>query len=140
MNELRSITVTSCMKKIILIFMISNALASAETCRDVVRDASGRIVQTVESQKNSNGTTKSVTRDASGRIVSTSSGAPSANGKMQTTYRDASGRLIGSAATQTTPGGSKAAPRPAQAPVPPAQRNFATPRDESPVARQTAMD
>ena len=135
MNELRSITVTSCMKKNILIFMISNALASAETCRDVVRDASGRIVQTVESQKNSNGTTKSVTRDASGRIVSTSSGAPSANGKMQTTYRDASGRLI-----ETRQDGSKAAPRPAQAQAPPAQRNSAMPRDESPAARQTAMD
>jgi YD repeat-containing protein len=41
----------------------------------VVRDASGRIVQTIERQKQAGGAERAVTRDASGRIVGTSPGS-----------------------------------------------------------------
>ncbi|MEX1115063.1 MAG: hypothetical protein WEB53_07425 [Akkermansiaceae bacterium] len=57
-------------------------ISPAQTCREVVRDASGRVVQTVEHQKSSGGVERAVTRDASGSVTGTS--------------RDASSRVTGS--------------------------------------------
>ena len=78
----------------------------AQTCREVVRDASGRIVQTIDRQKSAGGTVQATTRDASGRIIGTATTNPNAGGSSQTTYRDASGRLTGTASTQPTTGAS----------------------------------
>ncbi len=82
-------------------------LLPAETCWEVVRDSSGRIVQTIDRQKQSGGTVQAVTRDASGRIIGNAITRPSTGGGASTQYRDASGRLTGSAATQTTAGSSR---------------------------------
>ena len=44
-------------------------MSPAQTCREVVRDASRRIVQTIERQKQTGGSERAVIRDASGRIT-----------------------------------------------------------------------
>lgn len=75
---------------------------TAQTCREVVRDASGRIVQNIERQQSLGGTVQATTRDASGRIIGTATTNPNAGGSAQTNYRDASGRLTGTARTQPT--------------------------------------
>jgi YD repeat-containing protein len=72
-------------------------VSTAQTCREVVRDASGRVVQTVERHKQAGGTVQAVTRDASGRITGTAVTRPNTGGGAHTEYRDASGRLAGSA-------------------------------------------
>jgi len=75
------------------------ALSTAETCREVVRDSSGRVVQTIDHQKSSNGgALRSVIRDASGRTIGTSTSQTSGT-TTRTDYRDASGRMTGSATT-----------------------------------------
>ncbi|NQX02366.1 hypothetical protein HQ447_17040 [bacterium] len=89
------------MKAILLPALFSLALActlTAQTCREVVPDASGRIVQTIDRQKSAGGTMQATTRDASGRIISTATTNPNASpsGSFTGTQRDASGRLIGS--------------------------------------------
>ena len=68
------------------------------TCREVVRDASGRVVQTIERQKQAVGSERAVIRDASGRITGTATTQASGS-TTQTQYRDASGRSAGSATT-----------------------------------------
>ena len=90
------------MKTMFLPIVLPLALATllpAETCREVVRDSSGRIVQTIDRQKQSGGTVQSVTRDASGRIIGTAITRPNSGG-ASTQYRDSSSRLTGSASTQ----------------------------------------
>jgi len=79
-------------------------VSPAQTCREVVRDASGRIVQTIDRQKSSGGTVQATTRDASGRIIGTATTNPNAGGSAQTHCRDASGRLTGTASTQPPTG------------------------------------
>jgi len=72
------------MKKILLpaVFSLSLATTSpARTCREVVRDSSGRIFQTIERQKQAGGTADS------SKVAGTTT---------RTQYRDASGRLPGS--------------------------------------------
>jgi hypothetical protein len=71
-------------------------LLTAQACREVVRDASGRIVQTIDRQKSAGGTERAVIRDASGRIIDTATTNPNAGGSSQTNYRDASGRITAS--------------------------------------------
>jgi hypothetical protein len=63
------------------LFSFSLAVVSpAQTCRKVVRDASGRIVQTIDRQKSSGGTVQATTtRDASGRLTGSSSGSGKCN-------------------------------------------------------------
>ena len=46
-------------------------VSPAQTCHEVIRDASGQVVQTIERQKQAGGTERAVIRDASGRIVGT---------------------------------------------------------------------
>jgi hypothetical protein len=41
-----------------IVVLVLPAVAAAQTCREVVRDSSGRIVQTVESRKEAGGTRK----------------------------------------------------------------------------------
>ena len=89
----------------LLSFALPSILA-AQTCREVVRDASGRIVQTIDRQKSAGGTVQATTRDASGRIIGTATTRPNAGGSAQTNYRDASGRITGTASTQPTTGAS----------------------------------
>ena len=63
------------MKRFLLPALLSFALAltaPAQPCREVVRDSSGRVVQTIYHQKSSGGTVRSVIRDASGRTIGTS--------------------------------------------------------------------
>lgn len=60
-----------------------------------MRDAYGRIVQTIERHKQAGGTERAVTRDASGRITGTATTRPNAGGSARTEYRDASGRITG---------------------------------------------
>lgn len=78
----------------------------AQTCREVVRDSSGRIVQTIDHQKQSGGTVQTTTRDAAGRIIGTATTRTNSGGFTSTQYRDASGRITGSAATQPRSGGT----------------------------------
>lgn len=90
------------MKAILLPALFSFALAStspAQICREVVRDSSGRIVQTIDRQKTTSGTVHAATRDATGRITGTATTQPTSGGNSQTTYRDASGRMSSSAST-----------------------------------------
>ena len=97
------------MKALLLPALFSFALAAtltAQTCREVVRDASGRIVQTIDRQRSAGGSVQATMRDASGRIIGTATTAPNAGGSAQTNYRDASGRLTGTASTQPTAGAS----------------------------------
>jgi len=54
-----------------LIFTTLCATAPAQTCREVVRDSSGRIVQTIDRQSQSGGAVQSTIRDASGRMIGT---------------------------------------------------------------------
>jgi len=84
-----------------LILFALAAISPAQTCREVVRDSSGRIVQTIERHQQTGGTVRSVTRDASGRIIGTATTRSNSSGSAHTTYRDASGRLTGSASTQS---------------------------------------
>lgn len=93
------------MKAMLLPVLFTFALATmlpAKTCREVVRDASERIVQTIERQKQAGGTERATTRDASGRIIGSATTNPNTGGSSQTTYRDASGRMAGSADTRTS--------------------------------------
>ncbi len=95
------------MKTLLLPVLLSLALASglsAQNCREVVRDSSGRIVQTIERQKQAGGTERAVTRDASGRITGTATTRPNAGGSARTEYRDASGRITGT--TTANPAGT----------------------------------
>ncbi len=88
------------MKAHFLTALISFALSlvsPAQTCRELVRDASGRIVQTIDRQTSAGGGVQATTRDASGRIIGTATTHPNAGGRSQTHYRDASGRITGTA-------------------------------------------
>jgi len=71
------------------------ALSTAETCREVVRDASGRVAQTIDHQKSSGGTVRAVIRDASGRTIGTSTSQTSGS-TTRPGYRDAYGCMTGS--------------------------------------------
>lgn len=90
---------------VLLTFIMASRLC-AQTCREVVRDSSGRIVQTIERQKQAGGTERAVIRDASGRITGTTTTRPNAGSSVRTEYRDASGRLTGTASTRPTVGTS----------------------------------
>ncbi len=79
--------------------------ARADNSREVVRDASGRLIQTIDHQKDANGTVNSVTRDASGRLIGTAVSHPNSGGDS-TVYRDASGRLTGAAQTSAAGAGT----------------------------------
>jgi YD repeat-containing protein len=62
------------MKAILLPSLFSFSLAAAspaQTCSEVVRDSSGRIVKTIDRQKSAGGSVQATTRDASGRIIGT---------------------------------------------------------------------
>lgn len=62
--------------KALLLFSLFPVLmtshASAQTCREVVRDSSGRVVQTIERQKQAGGTERAVLRYSSGQITGSS--------------------------------------------------------------------
>jgi len=91
------------MKALLLSALFSLSLAShspAQACRELFRDSSGRIVQTVERQQQAGGTMRTVTRDASGRITGTATTRAGGGTTTRTDYRDAGGRLTGSATTQ----------------------------------------
>ena len=71
------------MKAILLPALLSFVLSTvspAQTCREVVRDGSGRVVQTIDRQKQAGGTERAVIRDASGRVISTATTQVSAGG------------------------------------------------------------
>ncbi|MFU8892182.1 MAG: hypothetical protein ACNA8L_01000 [Luteolibacter sp.] len=71
------------------------SFSQAQSCREVIRDATGRIVQTIDRQANG----RAVMRDASGKIIGTAT--TQATGSIsRTTYRDANGRITGTASTQ----------------------------------------
>ena len=96
------------MKATLLPALILFALVTASmahTCREVARDASGRVVQTIERQKQAGGTERAVIRDASGRVAGTAT-TQARGSTTQTQYRDASGRVTGSAVTQGSTSGS----------------------------------
>ena len=79
--------VESSMKAILLPAGISFLLASilpAQTCREVVRDASGHVVQTVEHRKGIGGIAHSIIRDAAGRIIGTSTSQTGSGGTTRT--------------------------------------------------------
>ena len=78
--------------------MILSSISLAGSCRKTVRDASGRIVQTIDTHR-TDSMTRSVIRNASGRIVGTSTSQASTGGTAQTSFRDASGRITGSASS-----------------------------------------
>ncbi len=82
---------------VLLSFALS-LMSPAQPCREVVRDASGRIVQTIDRQKSMGGTVQATTRDASGRIIGTATTSPNASssGSFTGTQHDVAGRLIGS--------------------------------------------
>ena len=109
---------------VLLLSFALSPISPAQTCREVVRDASGRIVQTIERQKQAGGTERAVIRDASGRLVGTATTQASGGSTSQTQYRDASGRLAGSAVTNGYASGSSrttyrdASGRMAEAPTP----------------------
>ena len=63
-----------------LVSLALTAADSAQTCREVARDSSGRIVQTIDRQKQSGGTVQAVTRDASGRIIGTATTRTNSSG------------------------------------------------------------
>lgn len=65
----------------VLFAVALTATLPAETYREVVRDSSGRISQTIDRQKSSDGSVQSVTRDASGRIIGTATTRPSSGGR-----------------------------------------------------------
>ena len=107
-NEFQSENVQIRMKTTPLLaafFLILATISPAQTCREVVRDSSGRFVQTVERWTQSGGAVQTTTRDATGRITGTATTRPNAGG-ARTEYRDASGRLAGSAVTQGNAAGS----------------------------------
>ncbi|MEY3894550.1 MAG: hypothetical protein RLZZ214_69 [Verrucomicrobiota bacterium] len=88
------------MNALLLPALLSFALSlmsPAQNCREVTRDASGRIVQTIDRQKITGGTVQATTRDASGRIIGTATTSPNASlsGSFTGTQRDQSGRLTG---------------------------------------------
>ena len=106
MNEFPAILVRLLMKAIFLISAATLVLANispAQTCREVVRDSSGRVVQTIERRKSAGGTDQAVIRDASGRITGTATTRNSGRKTTTTEYRDANGRLTGSASTNSGP-------------------------------------
>jgi len=86
--------------------LVLNIAAHSETCREVVRDTSGRVTQNIDHQKSSGGTARSVIRDASGGTIGTSTSQTSSGGHNPTTYRDASGRVTGVASTNGSSSGS----------------------------------
>jgi hypothetical protein len=98
------------MKAILLAaLLLSCALVAsspAQICREVVRDSSGRIVQTIDCQSLSGGAERAVIRDTSGRIIGTATTSNSGGSSTHTQFRDASGRLTGSAVSQGSAGGS----------------------------------
>jgi hypothetical protein len=55
-------------------------VSPAQTCREVVRDSSGRMMQTIERQKSIGGVERTVTCDASGRVTGTSTSQTSPGG------------------------------------------------------------
>jgi hypothetical protein len=108
-NESPPRSVYTHMKAMLLPALLSFALATAspaQTCREVVRDSSGRIVQTIERQKQADRSERAVIRDASGRITGTANTQTSGGSTTQTQYRDASGRSAGSATTHGYASGS----------------------------------
>ncbi|MGA0854925.1 MAG: hypothetical protein ACO3RK_08965, partial [Luteolibacter sp.] len=56
----------------------------AQTSREVVRDPSGRIVQTIDHRTEAGGTVRSTTRDAMGRVIGTAVTRQSATGTART--------------------------------------------------------
>lgn len=92
-------TVKTLLLPALLLSCVLSPVAPAQTCREVVRDASGRIVQTIERQKQVGGTERAVIRDASGRITGTATTQTTAGGSGRTAFRDASGRVSGTAST-----------------------------------------
>lgn len=72
----------------------------AQTNREVVRDSSGGLVQTIERRIEPNGQITSTTRDAAGRLIQESTTQVSPCGRATTQYRDSGGRLIGTAQSQ----------------------------------------
>ena len=87
-------------------FFASLVSLGAHTCREVVRDSSGRVVQTIERRTDVGGTVHTVIRDASGRLAGTSITRPDGGGGSRTDYRDANGRHSGSATTRSNGSGS----------------------------------
>jgi hypothetical protein len=73
------------------------AIVSAQSSRETVRDASGRIVQSIEHRQDQGGRVTSVIRDASGRIIGTTQTSASTSGQTRTQYRDAQARITGTA-------------------------------------------
>lgn len=73
---------------------------------DLPGGGSGRVVQTIDRQKQAGGTERAVIRDASGRIIGTATTRVSTGGNAHTTYRDANGRSAGSATTQGSSSGA----------------------------------
>lgn len=109
LNESIASVVKTIMKAYLPLILLPFALASvltAQTCREVVRDATGRVIQTINHQKSAGGNVQMTTRDASGRIIGTATTRTNASGGSNTSYRDASGRMTGTASTQPTAGGS----------------------------------
>lgn len=84
-----------------LIFSLTPLVASPSG-REVVRDSSGKIIRTIEHQKQPGGGVRSVSRDASGRLIGTSVTQPSTAGGSRTEHRDSSGRLTGSSQSRAS--------------------------------------
>jgi hypothetical protein len=87
---------------IALLLLMSVTALPGQTCREVQRDAAGRIVSTTEYRSSFSGV-RAVTRDASGRIIGTATARQSFSGP-RTEFRDASGRITGTAVTRESAG------------------------------------
>lgn len=71
-NEYPPLGVSFSMKTRLLSTLLSIALAAlspAQTCREVARDASGRMTQTIDRQKQAGGAERAVIRHAPGQII-----------------------------------------------------------------------
>lgn len=90
----------------IAIALVCISPVGAQTCREVVRDSSGRLVQTIERRTSGDGTVHAVVRDAAGRLTGSFVTRPDRSGGTRTQYRDASGRHAGSAITRGGSSGS----------------------------------
>ncbi len=78
--------------KTLLLALLSfalSALSPAQTCREIVRDASGRIVQTIDRQKGSGETVQATTRNALGRLTDSQTTNTSHSESFTGTQRDA---------------------------------------------------
>ncbi|MEI6178235.1 MAG: hypothetical protein WCS43_15180 [Verrucomicrobiota bacterium] len=61
-------TTTSVLSASLFIMVV---ILYAQTCREVIGDGSGRMVQTIDRQKQAGGAVQATTRDANGRIIGT---------------------------------------------------------------------